>query len=221
MKGTYHYLLLISRKLRRLNPHRVHVQYKKILFVAHNLHMNSGQYNDIHNRNQSQSFFMGLVFFYFSRRPCHYFHLFQWGTQLELAFSNTSPSWCTASTEHKANWFPRFCMSPQKSPQCIDQEQERFGLVGLSKSSLRQFQLTGLNCQLLLKDIDAPDLKNPGAKKPVAEPRPDSTWRSCETWFELSGSAFLRPQGFCSLQVSTLHFLTEQSPLLQANLWST
>lgn len=76
----------ISHKLRRLNPHRVHLQYKKVLIAAHNLHINFSQYNDIHNRSQSQCFFwMWFGFFLIVSVPLSYFsgeHSWSWPFQI-------------------------------------------------------------------------------------------------------------------------------------------
>lgn len=96
-------------------------------------------------------FFLDVVWFFFNSVSA--IILFQWGTQLELAFSNTSPSWCAASTKHKAHWLPSFGISPQNHlMQCINPVQEQFSLVGLSKCSPRQsFSSLGWAAQLLLK----------------------------------------------------------------------
>lgn len=48
-----------------LIPLRAHLQYKKILIAARNLHINLGQYNDLHNRSQPQSFFCIWVWVFF------------------------------------------------------------------------------------------------------------------------------------------------------------
>lgn len=148
----------------------------------------------------------------------HNSHLFQRGTQLGLAFSNTSPSWSVSSTKHKACWLPSFCINPPNQlTQCINLVLEQVFLVGFSKSSPRQsFSSLGWTASYLLRDIQVPDLKNPGASKPMAEPTPDPTWRSCEIWFEISVNAFLHSHRF-----ATFEFLIRTSPNSPSNLWST
>lgn len=134
-----------------------------------------------------------------------------------IGLSNTSPSRCTTSTEHKAHWLPNFCISPPNQlSQCIYPVLEQVCLVGCSKSSPWQsFSSLGWTASDLLRDIKFWIWK-PWSQKAYgrANSRPNATvmWNLIWTWRER-----LPPSTrICNLWVSTLQFSSEQAPSLQA-----
>lgn len=129
----------------------------------------------------------------------HNSHWFR--TRLGSAFANASPGQCTTSAEHRARWPPGFCISPQNRLMWwINPVLEQICLAGCSKPCPgHRFSSLGWTAGYLLRDIKVLDLKNPGARNPVAKPnsRPNtiavwnSIWTQCKCFLPPTAFEFL------------------------------